>query len=126
MDFVNWNEQTFTQLQERQPEPLDSRFSVTHSMLLHAIQSYGTLKGGGYARVIQLIGRSHGGEREQRAQRRHTRALFKSLRRAEIVSIVRNRLKGNRVIIDDELQRVVLRGRIQHLEGLHQVQGERG
>lgn len=104
-NFVNWNEQTFRQLVEKQPELLESRFQVTHAMLLNAIQGYGALRGGGYRRVVELIGRSHGGVARQKQQRRVARALFKSLLDASIISIVRNRKSGNRVVVDEELQR---------------------
>ena len=40
--FVNWSADTFTKLQGAAPEPLVSRFQVTHAMLLHVL-SRGTL-----------------------------------------------------------------------------------
>ncbi len=104
-NFVNWNEQTYRQLVDKQPEPLESRFQVTHAMLLNAIQGYGSIRGGGYGRVVELIGRAHGGDEKRKQQRRVARALFKSLRDASIVSIIRNRKLGNRVVVDEELQR---------------------
>ncbi|GCD93264.1 DEAD/DEAH box helicase [Embleya hyalina] len=39
--FVGWNEETYTRLQEAEPEPLASRFRVTHAMLLAVINRPG-------------------------------------------------------------------------------------
>ncbi|MEM6531176.1 MAG: DUF3516 domain-containing protein [Myxococcota bacterium] len=103
-NFVNWNEQTFLGLQEREPESLESRFAVTHAMLLNAIQGYQGNGGCGYARVIELIGKSHGSDKDKEAQYRHTRTLLRSLLRAELVSIVRDDERRPRVVTDEELQ----------------------
>nr|WP_237535782.1 DEAD/DEAH box helicase [Streptomyces sp. SID3343] len=39
--FVGWNDETYTKLQEAEPEPLASRFRVTHAMLLAVINRPG-------------------------------------------------------------------------------------
>ena len=39
--FISWNEETFTKLINAEPEPLQSRMRVTHSMILNLVQRPG-------------------------------------------------------------------------------------
>ncbi|MEO0813638.1 MAG: DUF3516 domain-containing protein, partial [Myxococcota bacterium] len=104
-NFVNWNEQTYRQLVDKQPEPLESRFRVTYAMLIAAVQHYGSTPGAALKHIVQLIERSHGGEELKRQHFRTAKKLYKSLRDAGIIRVIRNRKSGNRVVIDEELQR---------------------
>ena len=100
--FVAWNEETFRQLSERPCEPLESRFRVTHGMMLQLLQREPELVGprGGYGVLADLIARSH--ERPARKPRllREAAVLFRALRRAGIV-----RVADHAVAVDPELQR---------------------
>src|SRR5512143_3989786 len=60
--YVHFDRNTFERLREKEPEPLESRFEVTFGLLLNLLQSETTRRGGGYARLVELIGRSHGSE----------------------------------------------------------------
>ena len=100
-NFVPWDATTFKTLIEKDPEPLESRFVVSHAMLLTLLQQTGN----GYRRLVQLIGRSHDRPALRSRHRRRARELFRSLVAGGIVSIVRNRERGARVVVNDELQR---------------------
>jgi superfamily II RNA helicase len=82
--YVHWDRATFERLLERPPEPLESRFSVTHGMILALLQ--GDPKG--YRRLVQLIARSHGNEWSKRQHRRTAAQLFRTLRRAGLIDVV--------------------------------------
>jgi hypothetical protein len=94
--YAHWDRSTFDRLRTAEPEPLVSRFAVSHAMLL---QVFGRPEGNGCRAVRDLIRRSH----EPRArQRRHLRtawAMFRSLLDADIVA-----LEGGRVTVNTDLQ----------------------
>lgn len=100
-NFVPWDENTFKQLITRDPEPLESRFNVTHSMLLTLLQQ----PEAGYRRLAELVLRSHERPTMKTRHRKRARELFRSLRSSGIVSVVRNRLTRARVVVNEELQR---------------------
>jgi superfamily II RNA helicase len=88
--YAHWDKSTFEQLVASPPEPLEPTFHVTHGMLVNVLQTNTDRPGGGYRRLVELIGRCHGGQGLKKRERRHAAMLFKSLRKAEIVDIVRN------------------------------------
>jgi len=83
--FVPWNEDTFRRLVERPPEPLTSRFAVSHGLLLAVLRRPG---GADYAEVIRLVDRSHETPASKARERRRAAALFRSLVRAGVVEVV--------------------------------------
>ena len=102
--FVHWDRGTFDRLVNGTPEPLVSRFEVTHGVLLNCLQSRAPK--GGYRRLVQIIGRSHGGPRDKRAERRRAAAYFRTLRRAKLVDVVTTEAaRGPIVEVSPELQR---------------------
>ncbi|HYG69077.1 MAG TPA: DUF3516 domain-containing protein, partial [Anaeromyxobacteraceae bacterium] len=58
--YVHWDRSTFEKLIAKEPEPLESRFDVTFGLLVNLLQSETTQVGGGYGRLVEMIGRSHG------------------------------------------------------------------
>ena len=52
--YVHWDKGTFERLVNGTPEPLESRFEVTHGMLLNCLQSEAARarRGGGYRRLV--------------------------------------------------------------------------
>ena len=72
---MHWDRGTFDRLVNGTPEPLVSRFEVTHGMLLNCLQ-IARRPSGGYRRLVQIIGRSHGGPRDKRAERRRAAELL--------------------------------------------------
>jgi superfamily II RNA helicase len=106
--YVHFDKGTFDRLVNGTPEPLESRFEVTHGMLLNCLQSEAARgrRGGGYRRLVDLIGRSHGGDRSKRAERRRTAACFRSLRHAGIVDVATTEAVRGRVVeVSADLQR---------------------
>ncbi len=106
--FLPWNQDTFQRLIYGEPEPLVSRFQVTHGMLVSVLQSQAEAErpGGGYRTLFDLIGRSHQDDRSKHRLRREAAVLFRALRRAGIVEIVRDPRTGRRgVRVHEELQR---------------------
>jgi superfamily II RNA helicase len=110
--YVHFDRGTFDRLVGGTPEPLESRFEITHGVLLSCLQgARDTGEGGGkpravgYRRLLSIIARSHGGPRQQRAQRRRAAACFRTLRHAGIVNVVPfDAVRGRVVEISGELQ----------------------
>ncbi|WP_344237265.1 DEAD/DEAH box helicase [Actinocorallia libanotica] len=79
--FVSWDEETFTRLQTAEPEPLKSRFDVSHTMLLSVINR----PGNAFQAMKKLLTDNH---EERAAQRRHISraiAIYRSLKAGGIV-----------------------------------------
>ncbi|KAB2342656.1 DEAD/DEAH box helicase [Actinomadura rudentiformis] len=73
--FVGWDEETFTKLQTAEPEPLKSRFQVSHAMLLSVIAR----PGNAFQAMRKLLTDNH---EERPQQRRHISqaiAIYRSL-----------------------------------------------
>ncbi len=105
--FVPWNAETLTKLRASAPEPLQSRFTVTHGMMLSLLQRDPADPDlpGGYGAVLGLVGRCHESERVKHRLRRDAAMVFRSLRRAAIVELVpRAGARGHAVRISDKLQ----------------------
>jgi len=103
--FVGWNRETFEQLVERPTEPLESRFAVTHGLLIDCLQrgQEEDLPASGYGALLELISLSHGDAKSKRRLRREAAVLFRSLRSTEILAV--ERARPPRVVVDTELQR---------------------
>jgi uncharacterized protein DUF3516/helicase-like protein len=102
--YVHWDRGTFDRLIAGTPEPLASRFEVTHGVLLNCLQS--RTPGGGYKRLVSIIGRSHGGPRDKRNERRRAAAAFRTLRHAHLIDVVTTETVRGRVVeVSGELQR---------------------
>jgi superfamily II RNA helicase len=95
--YVHWDRATFERLVSSQPEPLISRFRVSHGLILSVLER----RGGGCIDVARIIHRSH----ERRAQRRifgrEARAMFQSLLDAGIVEVDR---ETARAVVHVDLQ----------------------
>ncbi|GAB2823343.1 DEAD/DEAH box helicase [Actinocorallia aurea] len=79
--FVSWDEETFNRLQTAEPEPLMSRFEVSHTMLLSVINR----PGNAFQAMKKLLTDNH---EDRAAQRRHISraiAIYRSLRAGGIV-----------------------------------------
>ena len=93
--YVHWDRATFDRLCSRPPEPLESRFQVTHGMLLYLLQAEAqtsardTAGPQGYARLVLMVRRSHGNEGNRRIHLRAAAASCRRLRAAGLVELVR-------------------------------------
>lgn len=104
--FVHWDEKTFERLVSSPPEPLTPKFEVNHGMIINVLQGGQDQRGGGYARLIELVRRSHLRDAEKRIQIRRAASLFRSLRDAGIVQVERDPERGgSRASVSRDLQR---------------------
>ncbi|GAC1336295.1 MAG: DEAD/DEAH box helicase [Myxococcales bacterium] len=85
--YAHWDRATFDKLLVRPPEPLESRFQVTHGLLLNLLQA--DVPEGGYRRLVQLVGRSHGTAYAKKQNLKAAAVAFHTLRAAGLVSAVR-------------------------------------
>ncbi|MCA9688934.1 MAG: DUF3516 domain-containing protein, partial [Myxococcales bacterium] len=98
--YVHWDQDTFEKMIAREPEPLRSRFDVSHGMLLNLLQSPASLseRGGGYGRLVELIARSHERDVDRSRLRRKAAQIFRSLRAAGIIATEPAPRAGGRVV----------------------------
>jgi superfamily II RNA helicase len=93
--YVHWDRTTFDRLTSKPPEPLESRFQVTHGMILYLLQAEAETSARetpgpqGYARLVQMVRRSHGNEGNKRIHLRAAAAACHRLRAAGLVNHVR-------------------------------------
>ncbi|MDP8999413.1 MAG: DUF3516 domain-containing protein, partial [Myxococcota bacterium] len=80
--YVHWDRTTFDRLVSSQPEPLVSRFRVSHGMILSLLARRGRCMD-----VARVIHRAHERRTQRRILGREARAMFRSLLDAGIVEI---------------------------------------
>jgi len=79
--FVMWTKDTFEKLIRSQPEPLVSRFQITHGMLLSVLSRPQK----GFHALKELVQSSHGPKSSKRQLRKNAFELFRSLFDRKIV-----------------------------------------
>ncbi len=82
--YVHFDKATFQQLLKGKPEPLQSRFQVSHAMLLNVLSR----PAGGCQAVKQLIKSCHDRNALQHRHGKTAIQMFRSLVEAEVVSLV--------------------------------------
>ncbi|NLN62758.1 MAG: DUF3516 domain-containing protein [Myxococcales bacterium] len=100
---IAWDQQTMERLIAAEPEALTPQFEVTCGMLVLLLQSAPQRRGGGYRRLVELIGRSHGTDPARSARLRHAAVLMRSLRHAGIISAV-DTPEGRQFRVSEDLQ----------------------
>jgi superfamily II RNA helicase len=104
--YVHWDKDTFERLITSAPEPLESRFDVTHGMILNLLADSPKGRLGGYHHLVALIARSHERPVIKKRLRRKARQLFRGLVDAEILQVVkRPDGRGRFVRVHLDLQR---------------------
>jgi len=109
--FVGWGRETFERLIHQPPEALESRFRVTHGMLIQLLQhgAEAGVPGSGYRLLFDLIDRSHERPGRKRLHRREAARMFRSLRDAGVVELkaasAAGRRRGRAVQVAGDLQR---------------------
>lgn len=100
--FVGWNEETFKKLQVAAPEPLTSRFQVSHGMLLQVLSR----DGDGCRAMRQLIADSHETPSAKKQHRKRAWQLFRALVNRKIIEIipVAEWHDGNKLRLNVQLQ----------------------
>ncbi len=82
--FVGWNEDTFKKLQSASPEPLVSRFQVSHGMLLQVLGR----SGDSCAAMRRIIADSHETTNAKTLHEKRAWQLFRALVERKIVTIL--------------------------------------
>ncbi len=100
--FVMWTEETFNKLRAAPPEPLVSRFHVTHGMLLQVLSR----KGDGCRAMQRLIADCHEPPQQKKLHRKRAWQLFRSLLERKIIEIVPpdERSDGRKLRLNIDLQ----------------------
>jgi superfamily II RNA helicase len=83
--YAHWDATTFERLKTSLPEKLESRFTVTHGLLVNLLQAYEGSSISGYRRLVELVGLSHTTAGTQARLLKHARVLLRSLLGAGIV-----------------------------------------
>jgi superfamily II RNA helicase len=99
-NFANWDEQTYKRLISAQPERLQSRFQVSHGMLLNVLSR----KGDGCRAMRQLIRDCHDRDQAKAAHFRRAWQLFRSLLARNIVEFVPPGPDGTHLRVNVDLQ----------------------
>jgi superfamily II RNA helicase len=100
--FVPWSQDTFQKLISGRPETLQSRFQVSHGMLLNVLSREGE---DGCLAMRGLIRSSHDPEGTKRRHRKLGFTLFRSLLDRQIVEIIPGARRGlKRVRVNVDLQ----------------------
>jgi superfamily II RNA helicase len=99
-NFANWDLQTYKRLMSAPPERLNSRFEVSHGMLLNVLSR----RSDGCRAMQALIRDSHEPDRAKKAHFRRGWQLFRALVDRGIVEIVPRTPEGSRVRVNVELQ----------------------
>ena len=104
--YAHWDKATFDRLRTGQPEALESRFLVTHGLIINLLQSGAETREGGYRRLVKLVQRSHSSVVIKGRLLKHARALFRSLLGAGIIlHVKRTPTFGAHLEIAEGLQR---------------------
>ncbi len=91
--YVPWDESTFRRLIEADPERLQSRFQITHGMLLNVLAR----NGDGCRAMRDFIDRSHDTAKEKVGHKHRAFQLFRALVERKIVEIVPPAERGDGV-----------------------------
>jgi superfamily II RNA helicase len=98
--YVHWDRATFERLVSSQPEPLESRFQVSHGMLLSVLGR----PSGGCRAMKDLVKSSLEAPGKKRHIKKHALELLRSLWQAGIIEF-RSAADGGGVRLNAELQR---------------------
>jgi len=99
-NFVNWDKNTFTRLIHSQPERLQSRFAVSHGMLLNVLSR----KGDGCQAMQRLIASSHETPKAKKHHLKRAWLLFRSLLDRKIIEFIPVTEDGAYLRVNVELQ----------------------
>jgi len=94
--YVHWDRATFDRLVASQAEPLESRFRVSHGMLLSVLSR----PDGGCMDLARIVHRSHERRPQQRIFGREARSMFESLVEAGIVEVATGPPRRARLHVD--------------------------
>lgn len=101
--YAHWDEQTFLRLSTGTPETLESRFQITHGMLIDSLDGAYQRYDDGCLFVENLIRESHESKKLKYVHAFHAIRLFRSLESAKIIETTTE--QGKRVVrVNRDLQ----------------------
>ena len=98
--YVHWDRATFDRLVSSSPEPLTSRFQITHGMLLNVLSR----PRGGCKAMVKLVRDSHENNHNKKQLRQQGLLLYNSLLGANVIERVPAEGGGTRLQIHADLQ----------------------
>jgi superfamily II RNA helicase len=98
--YVHWDKSTFDRLVTALPEPLVSRFSVSHGMVVNVLSRE---EDGGCMALAHLVKASHERPAHKRALGRTALEMVKSLKEADILDITHDDEGRRRFIVNTDL-----------------------
>ncbi|MBK1879437.1 DEAD/DEAH box helicase [Pelagicoccus mobilis] len=98
--YVQWDEETYKKLQASKPEQLESRFKVSHGMLLNVLSR----EGDGCRAMRNLIDDCHNSPGSKPKLRRQAFQLFRALVERQIIEIAPPGSEGQKLTVNVELQ----------------------
>ena len=98
--YVHWDKTTFERLMTAQPEPLVSRFSISHGMVVNVLSRE---EGGGCMALARLIKKSHERDAQKRIFGRQAKEMIASLSEAGILNFERDEWGRRYVSVDSDL-----------------------
>lgn len=93
--YVHWSEDTFNKLVNGRPEPLVSRFHVSHGMLLNVLSRENE---DGCQAMREIIARSHEPDAHKKKHRKLSWDLFRSLLDRKLVEIIPGAKRGEKKV----------------------------
>jgi superfamily II RNA helicase len=85
--YVHFDLGTFERLREKAPEAMESRFEPTFALLVSLLQAETSRRGGGYGRLVEIIGRAHGNDHVRSRHRRTAAQRFRTLHAAGLLEV---------------------------------------
>ena len=98
--YVHWDKSTFDRLVTAMPEPLVSRFSVSHGMVVSVLSRE---EGGGCMALAHLVKASHERHAHKRALGRTAFEMFKSLKEADILDVTFDDEGRRKIVVNADL-----------------------
>ena len=99
-NFVNWDINTFNRLVAARPEPLVSRFQVSHGMLLNVLSR----DSDGCAAMRKIIAQSHESPKQKQIHTTRAWQLFRSLVDRKIIEFIEPVPGGAKLRVNIDLQ----------------------
>ncbi len=99
-NFVHWDEKTLDKLIKSSPEQLQSRFQVSHGMILNVLSR----RGNSCEAMRELIHRSHESDQRKRTHGRRAWRIFRSLLDQEVIKLIPPENDGTYLQVNVELQ----------------------
>ena len=98
--YVHWDKSTFDRLVTAMPEPLVSRFSVSHGMVVNVLSRE---ENGGCMALAHLVKASHERHAHKRALGRTAFEMFKSLKEADILDVTFDDEGRRKIVVNADL-----------------------